>query len=63
MEFQIYRAPTGLLRWRLVTQDGAVLAESGRSYWDLGGCKTAIAQVQEHAARAAIRAPDEPAAT
>ena len=45
-EFEIYRDVEGGLRWRLRTEGGQVLAESGESYPSRASCREAIRLVR-----------------
>ena len=52
MRFQIYRGAQGAYRWRLVTDGGDHLAESGRGFAERTECVAAIEDVNR-----SVRAP------
>lgn len=54
-EFEIFQAESGGFRWRLLTEDGEVLAASGSQYPSRTACRRAIDQVQALGPNASVK--------
>lgn len=60
MKFEVYKDRSGEFRWRLVSANGLIIADSGESYSTKGGAKLAAENVRDHAGSATIESIDEP---
>jgi uncharacterized protein YegP (UPF0339 family) len=54
-EFEICRTESGEFRWRLLTEDGDVLAASGSQYPSRSACRRAIDQVRALGPNASVK--------
>lgn len=54
-EFEIFQAESGEFRWRLLTEDGEVLAASGSQYPSRTACRRAIDQVRSLGPDASVK--------
>jgi uncharacterized protein YegP (UPF0339 family) len=53
--FEIYQDESGSFRWRLQTEDGAVLANSGSTYPTRTACRRAVDQVRDLSSEASVK--------
>ena len=53
--FEIYQDESGSFRWRLQTEDGAVLANSGSTYPTRTACRRAVDQVRDLSPEASVK--------
>jgi len=54
MKFEIYTDKAGEFRWRLLSRNGKIVAESGESYQKKTALKRAIKSIQEKAGVATV---------
>lgn len=52
--FELYVDKAGEYRWRLVHQNGNIIADSGEGYTQKAGCENGIQSVKENAPDAPI---------
>jgi uncharacterized protein YegP (UPF0339 family) len=53
-KFMIYRGSDGLLRWRLVTASGQILADSGRGFQHRSECLDSIERLRTASSTLAV---------
>ncbi|MFO7833480.1 MAG: HVO_2922 family protein [Halohasta sp.] len=57
--FEVYEDTAGQWRWRLVHDNGNILADSGEGYSSKQKCTQGLESVKQNAAEAAVETADE----
>jgi len=58
--FEIYEDRTGKWRWRLVHDNGNIIADSGEGYASRQKCEQGLESVKENAPGASVERVDDP---